>query len=397
MLQMYHGGQHETSEHLTVGATMIRAVCFDLCETLVTEAGVRKPSKDTWAARLGLPGEQFWTAWKVRHDARMTGADADFAETLCRIPVGSNDTWCTTEGGCMPTLSLPDAMLFFQERGDGSPAVYVHGGFASLATLLYDAQEAGWTWEHDLAAQFRFITYDRRGCASSSLAATGYDLDTQAADLAALLDYLGLVSAHIIGSSAGGPIALTFAARRPSCVRSLVLVGTALDLFPRGEPGSDAVREHLRILKSDGPEAAFDARPPEVEVTFAELWDHTEATARGELEAYRARRAAWRDRARTFPREQRVAYYDAELRNMQAYIDTDLIRVARQVQAPTLVLHGTNDQLVPLADAEALASIVPNATLHVVQGGSHSLMIRDAQARRVAIDWMHRIDTTEGA
>jgi pimeloyl-ACP methyl ester carboxylesterase len=297
----------------------------------------------------------------------------------------------------MPLLALPDVSLAFREGGDRRPAVYVHGGFASLATLLYDEQEAGWTWEHDFAAQFRFITYDRRGCASSSLAVTGYDLGTQAADLAALLDHLGVTAAHIIGSSAGGPIALTFAAHWPARVRSLLLVGTALDLFPRGEPGSDAVRMHLAILEREGPEVAFEQRPPEVEVTFAELWDHTEATARGELEAYRARRAAWRDRARAIPRQQRVAYYAAELRNMQAYIDADLLPVARQVQAPTLVLHGTNDQLVPIADAEALANTVPNATLHVVQGGPHSLMIRDAKVRRVAMDWMHRIDPTRGA
>lgn len=297
----------------------------------------------------------------------------------------------------MPLLSLPDVTLFFRDHADGAPAVYVHGGFASLAALLYDEQEAGWTWEHDLAAEFRFITYDRRGCASSSLAATGYDLPTQAADLAALLDHLGLASAHIIGSSAGGPIALTFAARFANHVRSLVLVGTALDLFPRAEPGSDMMRTHLAILERDGPEAAFDARPPEVEVTFAELWDHAEAAARGELDIYLARRAAWRERANLFPHEQRVAYYAAELRNMQAYIDADLLPVARQVQAPTLVLHGTNDQLVPLADAEVVVNAVQNAKLHVVQGSPHSLMIRDAQARRVAMEWMHKADTTEGA
>jgi HAD superfamily hydrolase (TIGR01509 family) len=64
---------------------MIRALCFDLYETLVTEAGVRKPRKEAWAARLGLPLEPFWVAWKASKHSRMTGVDADFAQCLRRI------------------------------------------------------------------------------------------------------------------------------------------------------------------------------------------------------------------------------------------------------------------------------------------------------------------------
>lgn len=81
---------------------------------------------------------------------------------------------------------------------------------------------------------------------------------------------------------------------------------------------------------------------------------------------------------------------------MGAYIDADLAAVAQRITAPTLVLQGSHDQLVPLPWAEELARTIPGAQLHVVPGGSHSLMIRDASARRFVMDWMLAVDAAEG-
>jgi pimeloyl-ACP methyl ester carboxylesterase len=62
------------------------------------------------------------------------------------------------------------------------------------------------------------------------------------------------------------------------------------------------------------------------------------------------------------------------------------------VTAPTLVIHGSNDQLVPLAWAEALAQAIPSAQLEIIEGGSHSLMIRHAAARSQVISFMRQVD-----
>jgi hypothetical protein len=64
---------------------MIRAICFDLFETLVTEHGLASPHKDAWATRLGIPPSDFWGAWRSRKDARMSGGDPDFPGTLRAI------------------------------------------------------------------------------------------------------------------------------------------------------------------------------------------------------------------------------------------------------------------------------------------------------------------------
>lgn len=294
----------------------------------------------------------------------------------------------------MPKTMIDGFELYYEDAGTGAPVVYVHGGFASLDTTLGDPVALGWTWENDFAGEFHFITYDRRGCYRSACPEDGYALADQAHDLHTLLEHLQVNSAHVIGSSAGGHIALTFAATQPERVRSLILVGTGLNLFPRGERVSDLIREQVELLEREGAEAAFDRRPAGVEVSLGVLWEPEEMAERGTLDEYWNRHNALARRAAALPREQRVRHYAAELRNMQAYMDADVSIYATQIAVPTLVLHGSNDRAVPLAWAAEMAQTIPAAQFHVMPGASHSLVIRSAEARRRVKEWIKRIEGT---
>ena len=294
----------------------------------------------------------------------------------------------------IPHSTINGVALYHEEGGTGAPLVFVHGGFASAASRRDPPIPLDWSWEHDFARVFRFVWYDRRGCYRSS-PADGYDLGTQAADLAALLDHLGIPSAHLIGSSAGGPIAVTFATTHPNRTRSLVLVGTGLNLFPLGDPASDTARSPLAVLRAQGPEAAFDRRPPGVEDTIDPLWEREEAEARGNLTAWLAHQQALADQAARRPRAERIANLAEALRAVGAYVDIDLRPAAARVAAPTLVLHGADDQVSPPAWGETLAAAIPGARLRVFPGAGHGLLFRgsaSAAARAAAIAFATEVE-----
>jgi pimeloyl-ACP methyl ester carboxylesterase len=219
------------------------------------------------------------------------------------------------------------------------------------------------------------------------LPSDGFGLQKQARDLKRLLDHLAIDEVQLVGSSAGGPIAVLFASNFPDRVRSLVLVGTALHLFPLGDEPSDLIRQQLLVMDQDGPEFAFDARPAGIEVSFDPLWELEQAEASGTLDEFQKAQQKLAMIAKQVPKQERIKWYVAELNSIRAYVEADLRVATRFVEAPTLVIHGGEDKVVPLEWAKELADAIPGTTLHVVEGGSHGLMSRDPSVRAVAIDF----------
>ena len=263
-------------------------------------------------------------------------------------------------------------------------------GFPSLESALLDLRRDGtdWGWEYDFAERFLFVSYDRRGCFRSSCPEDGFELADSVRDLELLLDELELSSAHLVGSSAGGPIAILFAATRARRTRSLTLVGTASNLLRSDDDVAKVVMEQIDHLTKLGPEAAFDRRPAGVEVSLGVLWEPPERAERGTLDEYWEAQRLLNSRAEEIPRRLRVRHYAAELSAMKGYIDMDVAEYAREVSVPTLVLHGSNDRTVPVEWGRELAGTIPKARLEVFDGASHSLVIRDPKARQRVIDFI---------
>lgn len=283
----------------------------------------------------------------------------------------------------MPYFSYKNCNFYYQRDGEGAPVVFVHGGFASLSKKITDLKPGGWGWEQEFSKEFSLIIYDRRGCYRSSCPQSGYDLHSQVRDLEALLDHLNLESAHIIGSSAGGPIALMFAAIKPERTRSLVCVGTGLQLFPEDDPCTGIVKDCIAVLDREGVDAAFDKRPSDVEVTLGELWNHREAIAFNRLDQYRRCQQHWRKAAESFSREQRINYYAAELRSMQAYLTTNVEAYTQYVRAPTYILHGAKDRIIPSREAKKLANALPSSQFKEIIGAGHGLFLENNNSRQL--------------
>ena len=296
----------------------------------------------------------------------------------------------------MPVTRINGFEMYYQVAGCGEPVVYVHGGFPSLASVMLDLprDRSEWGWEHDFADHFQFVSYDRRGCFRSSCPEDGFELSDSVKDLELLLDELGLPSVHLVGSFAGGPIAILFAATKARRTRSLTLAGTASNLLRSDDDVAKVVMEQIDHLTKLGPEAAFDRRPAGVEVSLGVLWEPPERAERGTLDEYWEAQRLLNSLAEEIPRRMRVRRYAAELSVMKGYIDVDVAEYAREVSVPTLVLHGSNDREVPVEWGRELAGTIPQARLEVFDGASHSLVIRDRKARQRVIDFIREVGDT---
>lgn len=288
----------------------------------------------------------------------------------------------------MPFAHVNDVDLYYEVGGEGVPAVYIHGGFPSLASTLQDFSQWNWTWENDLASSLRFIWYDRRGCYRSSMPSSGYDLENQAKDLTRLLDTLHISSAHVIGSSAGGPISLVLAVLFPDRVLSLTLDGTGINMFPVGDPVGDLIRQLIVILQQKGAEAAYSRRPADVEASLGSLWLADEMRACGEYAEFQEEQQRLARQVQTMSMSERARYFATELRSMQAYMRNDLPDYARRVTCPTLILHGSEDRVAPLTWSLELAELIPTARMQSLAGVGHNPIASSAQGRRTLIDFI---------
>ncbi|MGH2403066.1 MAG: alpha/beta fold hydrolase [bacterium] len=159
--------------------------------------------------------------------------------------------------------------------------------------------------------------------------------------------------------------------RDPDRVRSLILTGTALDLFPPDHITA-AVRERVSVLEAQGAEAAYETHPNGAVTSMEELWRKKDAEARGHPEEFLKFQRRLTTRAEGLPRAVRVRLFATELRNLQAYLDLSLATYAQRIVAPALVLHGSDDHVVPLSWGEALGRAIPRAEWVVVPGTRHA-------------------------
>ena len=125
-------------------------------------------------------------------------------------------------GKNMPKVHLNGTQVHYTDTGGDGPAiVFSHGLLFSGA--MFEAQVA------HFQDRFRCITFDHRGQGQSGVAADGFDMDTLAADAAALITHLGVAPCHFVGLSMGGFVGIRLAARSPELLQSLTLLDTSAD------------------------------------------------------------------------------------------------------------------------------------------------------------------------
>lgn len=235
--------------------------------------------------------------------------------------------------------------LHHVRRGRGEPLLMIQGMSGTHVAW-------GDPFLSHLEGVFDCITYDHRGIGHSPKVTDPFSIVDLADDAAALLDRLELDSAHVLGISMGGMVAQELALRHADRVRTLALGCTYC-----GGPGSSL------IAPEDGQKLMQGMGSGDRELALRTGFELNTS------EAFRAdpgRFAAFRDMALSVP-----SRVPTILMQMQAIGGHDTQDRLGDIAAPTLVIHGTEDRMVPYPNGELIASKIPGARLATMEGVGH--------------------------
>jgi len=250
---------------------------------------------------------------------------------------------------------------------------------ALLLIMGFTAQMVAWEEEfcQQLANRGHFvIRFDNRDCGLSTklhgvpsnsdavimaammeteMPTVAYTLSDMAADAMKVLDHLNIERAHIMGASMGGMIAQTVAIEHPHRVKTLISIMSQPGELTVGQPTQEAMELIVTPAPSDRDEY----------IAFAPKWQLWQS------KKYRSDEVSRRNAIRDFDRSN---YPEGGPRQMAAiYASGSRAEGLQKLQVPTLVIHGTEDQLITPSGGERTAELIPNSTLLMVDDMGHDM------------------------
>ncbi len=262
-----------------------------------------------------------------------------------------------TTGDTGRVTAKDGTVIFYKDWGprDGTPIVFHHGW--PLSSDDWDNQMLFF-----LSKGYRVVAHDRRGHGRSGQASDGHDMDHYAADVAAVVEHLDLRNAIHVGHSTGGGEATRYTARYgKGRVSRLVLIGAVPPIMVKtaDNPGG------LPIEVFDGFRAALAANRSQF------YYD----VASGPFFGFNRDGVKTSDAlVQNWWRQGMTGAANAHYLGIKAFSETDFTDDLKSIDVPTLVLHGDDDQVVPVADSAVLsAKLLKDATLKIYKGLPHGM------------------------
>jgi len=249
---------------------------------------------------------------------------------------------------------MSSEVIHHEVVGEGMPIVFIHG-LGATSNVWFAEREA-------LSERFRVVVYDRSGCGQSSRRDDGYSVESWGAELAGLLDDLGVETAVVVGHSLGSMVAQHFAATYPERTRALVLVGAEAALSPEGR---DILSTRASLIEERGLSGVVDSWLGSVLAPASRLADPVMAgLLRAMFLSYDARSYA----------QQARALRDADVRPQH-----------RGISCPTLLLAGDEDPVTPLAWQQAIHEAIRGSQVRIIPGTAHMPMLESPMEFHVAL------------
>lgn len=264
----------------------------------------------------------------------------------------------------MATARVNDIEVYYEVHGQGEPLLLIMG---------LGAAATGWEAQiPDFSREYQVIAFDNRGAGRTDKPKEPYTISQMADDAAGLLDVLGIPCAHVYGMSMGGMIALEMALSHPLRVRTLILGGTMAG-GPKAVTASSALLQEWIASSMLPPEQAARA-------VLKFLYSDEFIARNGDRLVER-----WVSLSHLRPPQ------DALQRQLRAIAQFNAYDRLDRIRAPTLIIAGTEDKIVPVENARILAERIPGAELVELPGAGHGfLMERAAEANAVVLEFLRR-------
>lgn len=273
----------------------------------------------------------------------------------------------------MPNVKLPTGVdLYYETHGKGEPLIFI-------PSTAYSG-EVWKPWQMPLASSLNLVFHDPRGCGRSVPTQTVYTIEQMAMDVVALMDHLKLPSAHFLGHSMGGRIALSLAQNFPGKVRSLIMAASGSGTA--GRDGTDCVSRMPHRLVLQLIEMGFEKFVYDEVVLQDNFFTGAFRTAHPD-KVQEFFKVAWATHAKL----------DPFIHLCMARHEFDGTHRLGDVQAPTLVLIGEADTVDTnhVSQAQVLHERIPGAELKVLKDQSHGFFWQaPEETNEVILNWVKK-------